>query len=130
GRRLMGEFCQDAKPILQQTEAFGHAVRAGYMYAALADMAGLTGEAAYRRTSETIWGDVAGRKLYLTGGVGARGSGEAFGDPYELPNRSAYTETCAAIASALWNQRMFQLTGEARYVDVFERTIYNGFLVG
>ena len=130
GRRLYGDYCQDHKPVIEQTEAVGHSVRAGYMYSGMADVAALTGDADYIRAISRIWENVVGRKLYLTGGVGARGGIEGFGADYELPNASAYCETCAAIAIALWNHRMFLLTGDARYLDVVERVIYNGFLSG
>jgi DUF1680 family protein len=113
-----------------QTEAAGHAVRAGYLYSGMADVAALTGDERYVKAIDTIWDDVVGRKLYLTGGIGARGSGEAFGRDYELPNLSAYCETCAAVANAYWNLRLFLLHGDARYVDVLERTLYNGLLSG
>ena len=130
GRRLYGDYCQDHKPVIEQTEAVGHSVRAGYMYSGMADVAALTGDADYIRAISRIWGNVVGRKLYLTAGVGARGGIEGFGADYELPNMSAYCETCAAIALAMWNHRMFLLTGDAKYLDVVERVIYNGFLSG
>ncbi len=120
----------DHLPVIQQREAVGHAVRSGYMYAAMADVAALTDNQPYLAAIDALWENVVGRKLYLTGGIGARHNGEAFGDDYELPNKTAYNETCAAIANCLWNQRMFLLHGDARYVDVFERTAYNGFLAG
>jgi DUF1680 family protein len=128
--KLRGPGQQDHLPVLEQKEAVGHAVRAGYLYSGMADVAALTGEASYVAAIDRIWEDVLGGKLHLTGGIGARHDGEAFGSRYELPNRSAYLETCAAIANALWNHRMFLLHGEARYLDVYERVIYNGFLSG
>lgn len=124
------DYVQDHLPVTQQFEAVGHAVRAGYMYAAMADIAALTGDKAYRNAIDKLWENVVYKKLYITGGIGARHSGEAFGDNYELPNLSAYNETCAAVANMLWNQRMFLLTGHAQYIDVLERTLYNGFLSG
>jgi hypothetical protein len=123
------EYNQLHKRVVDQDEAVGHAVRAGYMYSGMADVAALTGDASYLKAISRIWDNVVGRKLYLTGGIGARGSGEAFGDDYELPQRG-YNETCAAIANLMWNHRMFLMTGEARFMDVFERTLYNGFLSG
>jgi uncharacterized protein len=114
----------------EQTEGVGHAVRAGYMYSGMADVAALTGDPQYRRAIDAIWEDVVRKKLYLTGGIGARGAGEAFGEDYELPNLSAYCETCAAIANVYWNFRLFLLHGDAKYVDVLERTLYNGVLSG
>jgi DUF1680 family protein len=130
GHRLRGPNQQDHQPVAQQAEAVGHSVRAGYLYAGVADVAALTGDAGLLTAVDRIWNDVVGRKMHLTGGIGARAAGEAFGEAYELPNATAYNETCAAIANALWNQRMFLLHGDARYVDVLERVIYNGFLSG
>ena len=130
GRELYGPYCQDHLPVTQQREAVGHAVRAGYLYAGMTDIAALTGDAGYRAAVTRLWDNVVGKKLSLTGGIGARHEGEAFGDDYELPNLTAYNETCAAQASILWNQRLFQLTGDARYIDILERTLYNGFLSG
>lgn len=130
GHELYGAYAQDHVPVVEQTEAVGHAVRAAYMYSGMADVAALSGDPSYIAAIDRLWDDVTRRKLYLTGGLGARREGEAFGAAYELPNREAYAETCAAIAGALWNQRMFLLHGEAKYVDVLERMIYNGFLAG
>ncbi len=124
------EYMQNHKPVLEQDEAVGHAVRAMYMYSGMADVAALGGFPAYAAAIDRLWLDVAGKKQYLTGGVGARGGSEAFGDPYELPNAEAYTETCAAIGNALWNYRLFLLHGESKYMDVFERVLYNGLLSG
>ncbi len=129
-RRLYGPYAQDHKPVVEQAEAVGHAVRAAYMYAGMADVAALTGDADYLRAIDTIWENVAEKKLYLTGGIGARGSGEAFGDNYELPNRTAYCETCAAIANVYWNHRMFLLHGKSDYIDVMELSLYNNVLSG
>jgi len=128
--KLRGPYQQDHQPITEQIEAVGHAVRAGYFYSGVADVAALTGEGAYVRAIDRLWTNVVSRKLHLTGGIGAAPSGEAFGADYDLPNASAYLETCAAIANALWNERMFLLHGDARYLDVLERVIYNGFLSG
>ena len=125
-----GANVQAHMPAELQREAVGHAVRAGYLYCGMADVAALTGEASYLAAVAAIWENVVGRKLHVTGGVGARRDGETFGADYELPNESAYLETCAAIANALWNDRMFRLRGEAKYVDVLERTLYNGFVSG
>ncbi|MHC4708649.1 MAG: glycoside hydrolase family 127 protein [Planctomycetota bacterium] len=130
GRKLYGEYCQDHKPVVAQSEAVGHAVRAGYMYCGMADVAALTGDTSYIRAIDRIWENVVTKKLYLTGGIGARHKGEAFGDNYELPNETAYCETCAAIANAMWNHRLFVLHGDAKYLDVLERVLYNGFLSG
>jgi DUF1680 family protein len=128
--KLRGAYQQDNKPIVEQSEAVGHAVRAGYFYSGVADVAALTGDAKYVQAIDRIWDNVVGRKMHLTGGIGASPKGEAFGADYELPNESAYLETCAAIANALWNERMFLLHGDAKYLDVLERVIYNGFLSG
>ena len=129
-RKLYGAYNQDHIPVVEQTEAVGHAVRAGYLYAGMADVAALTGDKAYIDAIGKLWENVVSKKMHLNGGIGARHAGEAFGDNYELPNESAYLETCAAIANALWNQRMFLLHGDAKYIDVLERVIYNGFLSG
>ena len=115
---------------MQQTEAVGHAVRATYMYSGMADVAALTGDQAYLDASDRIWDNVVSRKLYITGGIGATGRGEAFGGPYELPNMTAYNETCAAIGNDYWNHRLFLLHGDAKYIDVMERTLYNGLVSG
>ena len=128
--KVFGPYCQDHVPVVQQTEAVGHAVRAGYLYAGMADVAALTGDRALMAAIDALWENVVAKKMHLTGGIGARHQGEAFGDNYELPNETAYLETCAAIANALWNQRMFLLHGDAKYIDVLERVIYNGFLSG
>jgi DUF1680 family protein len=129
-RELYGALVQDHQPVIEQDEAVGHAVRAGYLYSGVADVAALTGEQAYIDAIDRIWENVVTKKLYLTGGIGARHIGEAFGDNYELPNLTAYNETCAAISNAMWNHRMFLLHGHAKYMDIVERVIYNGFLSG
>jgi hypothetical protein len=130
GRKLYGPYSQDHAPVPEQAEAVGHAVRAAYMYAGMADIAALTGDAAYATAAVRIWENVVSKKLYITGGIGATGSGEAFGGNYELPNRSAYCETCAQIGNVYWNHRLFLLTGEGRFVDVLERTLYNAGISG
>ncbi|MGA2361525.1 MAG: beta-L-arabinofuranosidase domain-containing protein [Candidatus Aminicenantales bacterium] len=127
---LYGEYSQDHKPFVEQTQAVGHAVRAGYLYAGAADVAALTGDKAYLAALDKIWADVAGTKIYLTGGIGAAGGWEGYGPAYRLPNASAYAETCANIATFLWNSRMFRLEEDAKYVDVMERILYNGVLSG
>jgi len=124
------EYMQNHKPVLEQDEAVGHAVRAMYMYSGMADVAALGGYPEYVAAIDRLWENVAGKKQYLTGGVGARSGSEAFGNAYELPNAEAYTETCAAIGNALWNYRLFLLHGESKYMDVFERVLYNGLLSG
>ena len=124
------EYNQSHAPVVQQTEAVGHAVRATYMYSGMADVAALTGNRDYLDASDRIWDSVVSRKLYITGGIGATGRGEAFGGPYELPNMTAYNETCAAIGNDYWNHRLFLLHGDAKYIDVMERTLYNGLVSG
>lgn len=124
------EYSQSHKPVLEQDEAVGHAVRAVYMYSGMADVAALTGDTAYIRAIGNIWDNVVTKKLYLTGGIGARHHGEAFGGNYELPNMTAYNETCAAIGNVYWNHRLFLMHGDAKYYDVLERTLYNGLISG
>lgn len=124
------KYMQDHKPVLEQNEAVGHAVRASYMYAGVADVAALTGNVEYVRAIDRIWKNVVSKKMYLTGGIGARHTSEAFGDNYELPNFTAYTETCAAVGNVMWNHRLFLLHGDARYIDVMERVLYNGLISG
>jgi hypothetical protein len=124
------EYNQSHVPVVQQSDAVGHAVRATYMYSGMADVAALTGNRDYLDASDRIWDSVVARKLYITGGIGATGRGEAFGGPYELPNMTAYNETCAAIGNDYWNHRLFLLHGDAKYIDVMERTLYNGLVSG
>ena len=124
------EYLQNHKPVLEQTQAVGHAVRATYMYSGMADVSALGGWPEYAAASGRLWENVAGRKLYFTGGIGATGEYEAFGADYELPNAQAYAETCASIGNALWNQRLFELHGDGKYVDVLERILYNGLISG
>ena len=123
-------YNQSHMPVMQQREAVGHAVRATYMYSGMADVAAITGDADYVTAIDAIWENVAAKKLYITGGIGATGHGEAFGDNYDLPNMTAYNETCAAIGNVYWNQRLFLLHGDAKYIDVLERTLYNGLISG
>jgi uncharacterized protein len=124
------EYMQNHKKVTEQKEIVGHAVRACYMYASMADVAALTGSQEYLPALNSLWEDVVGRKMYVTGGIGSSGSNEGFSKPYDLPNYSAYCETCSSIAFVLWNQRMFQLTGDSKYVDVLERTLYNALDAG
>ena len=130
GEKGMDAYRQSAVPVLEQSEAVGHAVRAEYMYSGIADVAALTGETAYIDAIDRIWENIVSKKLYLTGGVGSRYEGEAFGDNYELPNLTSYCETCAAIGNVYTNYRMFLLHGDAKYIDVLERTLYNGVISG
>ena len=123
-------YSQSHQPVLEQEEAVGHAVRAAYMYAGMADVAALTGDKAYVDAIDRIWENIVEKKLYITGGIGATREGEAFGPEYYLPNHTAYCETCAAIGLCYVNHRMFLLHGESKYYDVLERTLYNGLISG
>ena len=125
-----GAYWQDDKPVTDQKEAEGHAVRAGYLYSAMADIAALTGDEKIVKAIDSIWNNMVSKKIYVQGGAGAIPDGERYGDNYELPNATAYNETCAAIANVYWNQRMFQLHGDAKYIDVLERILYNGLISG
>jgi DUF1680 family protein len=125
-----GSYWQDHKPVIYQDEAIGHAVRAGYLYAAMADVAALTGDQQFIQAIDRIWNNVVEKKIYVHGGVGAVGDGERFGDNYELPNATSYNETCAAIANVYWNHRMFLLHGESKYMDILEKSLYNGLISG
>jgi DUF1680 family protein len=130
GHELYGSYSQDHKPVAQQEEAVGHAVRAVYMYSGMADIAAIMKDSSYLKAVDKIWENVVSKKLYITGGIGARHDGESFGNNYELPNLTSYNETCAAIGNIYWNHRMFLLHGEAKYIDVLERTLYNGMISG
>ena len=124
------EYSQAHKPVIEQDEAVGHAVSAAYMYSGMADVAALTGDTAYIHAIDRIWDNIVSKKLYITGGIGATNNGEAFGANYELPNMSAYCETCAAIGNVYVNYRLFLLHGDSKYYDVLERTLYNGLISG
>ncbi|HEU5052643.1 MAG TPA: beta-L-arabinofuranosidase domain-containing protein, partial [Hanamia sp.] len=117
-------------PVVDQTEAEGHAVRAGYLYSAMADVAALTGDEKLLHAVDTIWDNLVAKKLYVQGGAGAVGDGERYGDDYQLPNSTAYNETCAAVANVFWNERMFLLHGDSKYIDVLEKILYNGLISG
>lgn len=123
-------YSQAHKPVTEQDEAVGHAVRATYMYSGMADVAALTGDKSYVDAIGKIWENIVNKKLYITGGIGATSHGEAFGKNYELPNMTAYCETCAAIGNVYMNHRLFLLHGDAKYYDVLERTLYNGLISG
>jgi len=123
-------YLQMHLPVLEQTEAVGHAVRGAYMYTAMADISRVTGDNSYLEASEKIWRDVTRGKIYITGGIGSKEYGEAFGEPFELPNMTAYTETCASVANVFWNHRLYSATGNAMYLDALERTLYNGLISG
>lgn len=121
-------YSQAHIPVIQQDEAVGHSVRATYMYSGMADVAALTGDESYIAAIDRIWENIVTKKLYITGGIGATNRGEAFGENYELPNMTAYCETCAAIGNVYVNHRLFLLHGKAGYYDVLERTLYNGLI--
>jgi uncharacterized protein len=123
-------YCQDSIPVKDQRNITGHAVRAMYMYTGAADVAAVTNEEGYIKAMHAIWDDVVGRNMYITGGIGAQGKNEGFGVDYDLPNESAYCETCASVGMVFWNQRMNNLTADARYIDVLEKSLYNGALDG
>jgi DUF1680 family protein len=125
-----GMYFQDNELVTEQDEAEGHAVRAMYLYSGMADVAALTGDTAYIKAIDKIWDNMVTKKMYVQGSIGAVGDGERFGDNYELPNATAYNETCAAIGSVFWNQRMFLLHGDSKYIDVMEKTLYNGLISG
>jgi DUF1680 family protein len=123
-------YNQAQEKVVDQDEPVGHAVRATYMYSGMTDVAALTGDEKLRAASRRIWDYLIKSKLYITGGIGASGSGEAFGKPYELPNMTAYNETCASVGMDFWAHRLFLLEGDAQYIDVMERTLYNGLISG
>ncbi|HJQ29854.1 MAG TPA: beta-L-arabinofuranosidase domain-containing protein, partial [Rubrobacter sp.] len=128
--RFDPSYSQDHKPLREQDEVVGHAVRALYLYSGAADVYAEIGDAALLAALERLWHNMTTRRMYVTGGLGSRYEGEAFGGDYELPNERAYTETCAAIGSAMWNWRMLMLGGDARYADLIEHTLYNAVLPG
>ena len=125
-----GMYWQDNLPVVDQQEAEGHAVRAMYLYSGIADVAALTGDKQYIETIDRIWDNMVSKKIYVQGGIGAVPDGERFGADYELPNKTAYNETCASIGEVFWNQRMFLLHGDARYIDLLEKVLYNGLISG
>jgi DUF1680 family protein len=128
--RLYGAYSQDHKPVIEQTEIVGHAVRAVYMYAGMTDIGVMYNNPSYLEAVKKIWNNMVEKKMYITGGIGARHEGESLGGEYELPNLTAYGETCAAIGNVLWNCRLFMLSGDAKYFDVIERSLYNGLISG
>ncbi|MBN1188078.1 MAG: glycoside hydrolase family 127 protein [Bacteroidales bacterium] len=124
------EYNQSHEKVVEQTKAVGHAVRATYMYSAMADIAALYNDESYSKALHAIWEDIVYTKIYVTGGIGASGGNEGFSEDYNLPNMSAYCETCASIGMMIWNYRMFLAEGNSKYFDIFERTLYNAFLSG
>tara|TARA_R110002051_G_scaffold61827_1_gene113422 strand:+ start:635 stop:2623 length:1989 start_codon:yes stop_codon:yes gene_type:complete len=127
---LYGSYSQDHVPVIAQEEVVGHAVRAVYMYAAMTDIAAIKKDSSYHKAIDNLWENMVTKKMYITGGIGAKHDGEAFGENYELPNLSAYNETCAAIGDVYWNHRLHNLSGNVKYFDIIERTLYNGLLSG
>lgn len=125
-----GSYWQDNKPVTQQDEVTGHAVRAAYLYSGVADVAALTGDDSLIAAVDKLWENMVSKKFYVQGGIGAIHNGEQFGANYDLPNATAYNETCAAIGNVYWNQRMFQLHGDTKYIDVLEKSLYNGLISG
>lgn len=128
--KLYGEYSQDHKPVVQQDEIVGHAVRAVYMYAGMTDIAAIYRDTSFLSAVMKIWNNMVERKMYITGGIGAKHEGESLGKDYELPNLTAYCETCASIGNVYWNTRLFMLTGDGKYFDVIERTLYNALIAG
>jgi uncharacterized protein len=128
--KLYGAYNQDDKPVTCQTEIAGHAVRAVYMYAGMTDIGVIYNDSAYLKAVNAIWGNMVTHKMYITGGIGAKHEGESLGKDDELPNLTSYSETCASIGDVLWNNRLFRLSGDAKYYDVIERTLYNGLIAG
>lgn len=127
---LYGSYSQDSMPVIRQDEVVGHSVRAMYMYAAMTDIAAIQNDTSYAKAVNKLWDNMVSRKMYITGGIGARHDGEAFGENYELPNLTAYNETCAAIGDVYWNHRLHNLYSNVKYFDVIERTLYNGLVSG
>ena len=125
-----GRYAQDHRPVTEQSEAEGHAVRAMYLYCGMADAAAETGDGELTAAMERLWKNVTTRRMYITGGIGSAKENEGFTGDYDLPNESAYAETCAAVGLIMWNHRMLQLKGESRFADIMERVLYNGFLSG
>ncbi|CAN5356326.1 glycoside hydrolase family 127 protein [soil metagenome] len=124
------EYWQENLPVYDQKEITGHAVRAMYLYTGAADVGALTGDEKYMTAMKNIWEDVVYRNMYVTGGIGSAGDNEGFSRDYDLPNESAYCETCASVGMVFWNQRMAQLSGDAKYIDVLEKSLYNAALDG
>ena len=126
----LNAYSQDHMPIVDQKEAVGHAVRLGYLYSGVTDVASLLNDSALMAASKNVWDNVVSKKLYITGGIGSRSQGEGFGDNYELNNMTAYCETCAAISNVYWNYRLFLNEPNSKFYDVLERTLYNGVISG
>tara|TARA_B100001059_G_scaffold169829_1_gene169715 strand:- start:1238 stop:3202 length:1965 start_codon:yes stop_codon:yes gene_type:complete len=125
-----GPYAQDHIPVIEQDEVVGHAVRAVYMYAGMSDIAVIKNDSLYSNAVNNLWSNMVDKKMYITGGIGAKHEGEAFGENYELPNLTAYNETCASIGSVYWNHRLHKSSADVKYFDVIERTLYNGLISG
>ncbi|WP_339884091.1 glycoside hydrolase family 127 protein [Polaribacter vadi] len=125
-----GAYAQDHIPVVNQEEVVGHAVRAIYMYSAMTDIAAIQNDTSYQQATDKLWNNMVSKKMYLTGGIGAKHEGEAFGENYELPNLTAYNETCASIGNVYWNHRLHNASGDVKYFDIIERTLYNGLISG
>ena len=123
-------YYQDIVPVRQLTDISGHAVRCMYLYCGMADVAALKNDTGYIAAMDRLWDDVVHRNMYITGGIGSSRDNEGFTEDYDLPNLDAYCETCASVGMVLWNQRMNQLTGDSKYIDILERSLYNGALAG
>ena len=123
-------YYQDIVPVRRLTDISGHAVRCMYLYCGMADVAALKNDTGYIAAIDRLWDDVVHRNMYITGGIGSSRDNEGFTEDYDLPNLDAYCETCASVGMALWNQRMNQLTGDSKYIDILERSLYNGALAG
>lgn len=130
GKPWNAEYHQDDKPVREMTDIAGHAVRAMYLYCGMADVAAYTGDQGYIDALGRLWDDVVLKNMYVTGGIGQSAHNEGFTEDYSLPNLTAYCETCASVGMVLWNWRMNQFTGDGKYVDVMERSMYNGSLAG
>ena len=129
GRGMMShDYSQDHKPVTEQAEAVGHAVRAAYLYCAMTDLAVIMDDPTYLQAVDRIWENVVGKKMYLIGGIGSKGQNEGFSNNYDLPNTTAYCESCAAIANVFWNWRLFKIHEDSKYIDVLERSLYNNVL--
>jgi uncharacterized protein len=124
------DYYQDRSPVKEQTQITGHAVRAMYLYTGVADVAAAKNDTGYMKAMNKVWEDVVYRNMYITGGIGSSGRNEGFSVDYDLPNEQAYCETCASVGMVFWNQRMNLLTGESKYIDILERSLYNGALDG
>lgn len=123
-------YYQDIVPVRRLTDISGHVVRCMYLYCGMADVAALKNDTGYIAAIDRLWDDVVHRNMYITGGIGSSRDNEGFTEDYDLPNLDAYCETCASVGMVLWNQRMNQLTGDSKYIDVLERSLYNGALAG